>query len=83
MRQERKGETIQRHCDDTFTILNEGCNGDSCPEWQEELRYLPTSKGTIVETKNNIGLLSIEKETIENSLLQIKGEQLKATQYKS
>ncbi|WP_172370368.1 hypothetical protein [Sporosarcina jiandibaonis] len=81
--QKRKGKTIQRHCDDSFTILNEGCNGDSCPEWQEELSYLPTRKGTIVETRNNIGLLSIEKGAIENSLLQIKGEQLKEIQYKS
>ena len=79
----RKGKTISRHCDDSFTILNEGCNGSCSPEWQEELRYLPTRKGTIVEMKNNIGLLSIGKETIENSLLQIKGDQLKATQYKS
>jgi hypothetical protein len=81
--QKRKRKSILRHCDDSFNILNEGCNGNSCPEWQEELRYLSTNKGSIVETKNNIGLLSIGKGTIENSLLQIKGEQVKSSKYKS
>ena len=75
--QKRKRKSILRHCDDSFNILNEGCNGNCCPEWQEELRYLPTKKRSIVETKNNIGLLSIGKGTVENSLLQIKGEAIK------
>jgi len=79
----RKGKIIQRHCIDSITILNKE-KDSSClesPIWQEELRYLPTNSGAIVETKNNIGLLVIGEDYVQNTLLQMKGEKVKETPF--
>jgi hypothetical protein len=37
--------------------------------WTDHLRYLPFEEGSIIETKNNLGLLSISPSMIENKLL--------------
>ena len=75
----RKGQKIHRHCDESYTIVKEGRHS-SCPEtaeWREELRYLSTSKGRIVETKNNIGHLRFGADCVQNTLLQMKRNELK------
>ncbi|MFD1929685.1 hypothetical protein ACFSFY_16720 [Sporosarcina siberiensis] len=79
----RKGKILQRHCIDSFTIVNkeQDSSCSECPIWQEKLRYLSTTSGAIVETKNNIGRLLIGDKFVQNTLLQIKGEKLKETTF--
>ena len=75
----RRGKKIRRHYNHASTIVKEERH-TKCPdtvEWQEELRYLPMPKREIVETKNNIGLLSIGKDHVQNTLLRMKGGAVK------
>lgn len=76
--QKRKGKKIQRYCDETYKIVN-GKEGSKCPNsagWREELRYVPTGNGSIVETKNNIGFLSIHEDSLQNALLRVNEEKI-------
>ncbi|MFS0575649.1 hypothetical protein AB1K83_08445 [Sporosarcina sp. 179-K 3D1 HS] len=73
----RKGVTICRHCDDSFTILNSGTES-TCAKWQEELYYVSMNEGrSIVETGNNMGHFTIEENNIQPALLRMKGGELR------
>lgn len=73
----RVKKTIYRYCDVAFSIRNGG-KAIECPKdakWQEALRYLEMERGAIVETKNNIGLVSVGETVVRHSLLQmVRGE---------
>ncbi|WP_262175648.1 hypothetical protein [Saccharococcus sp. Marseille-Q5394] len=73
----RVKKTIYRYCDVGFSIRNGGKAID-CPKdakWQEALRYLEMQGGAIVETENNIGLVTVGETGIRHSLLQmVRGE---------
>ncbi|MCZ8537864.1 hypothetical protein M9R32_11780 [Paenisporosarcina quisquiliarum] len=67
----RKKRNIIRYCDNDFRIQIEE-SAHACPTdhiWKETLRYLATDTGSIITTENNLGLLSISKDSIQNRLL--------------
>ncbi|MET1031608.1 hypothetical protein [Domibacillus tundrae] len=67
----RKNKDIIRYCDEKDRILRQDTQSAE-PEsyqWKESLAYVPTSKGSIIETNNNLGLLSITEESTQNELL--------------
>lgn len=73
----RVKKTIYRYCDVAFSI-QKGGKAIDCPKdakWQEALRYLEMQGGAIVETENNIGLVTVGETVIRHSLLQmVRGE---------
>jgi hypothetical protein len=65
----RKREDIHRICDSTYTItIVEKENMDPYL-WKDQLRYQFLNKGSIIETNNNLGLISIDKGDIRNRLI--------------
>ena len=75
----RKRRTFYRCCDGNnhlHIFLKKSLNNGNY-QWQEEIKYMSPSNGTIVETNNNIGWLTIDKTSIDNSLLVADREQNK------
>jgi hypothetical protein len=64
----RENKGIQRYCDSSYHILKTTLPPTSYI-WTDTLRYHPFEDGSIIETKNNLGLLSISSNLIENKLL--------------
>lgn len=77
----RKKKEIIRFCDGTYTIFcQKGL--DTSPNsyyWKEKICYLPTKKGTIIETKNNLGVLTFSSSFVQNSLVAYKAFEKKET----
>lgn len=74
----RKKEILHRFCDLNEKVYYESEN-TPCPSiynWKEEIQYLPTEHQSIIETENNVGLLSITQHVTRNSLLQFSGNQV-------
>ncbi|MDL4841032.1 metallophosphoesterase family protein [Aquibacillus rhizosphaerae] len=70
----RKRENIYRHCDDGGQVVLD--EEDACPndyKWREQIQYLSTEKGNIIDIDNNIGLLEIQSDTVQNKLLKYYG----------
>jgi hypothetical protein len=65
----RKNKGIQRYCDSSYHIVKTIIPPTSYI-WTDTLRYLPFEEGSIIETNNNLGLLSISSDAIENKLLE-------------
>lgn len=77
----RKGVTIRRHSDDSFTIQNGGTE-PTCANWQEELHYVSMEyQNSIVETGNNIGQLLIKDKTVRPVLHQMKAGELRTIEF--
>ncbi|MFC7061454.1 hypothetical protein [Halobacillus seohaensis] len=58
-----------RYCDSSYQVAE---SSDSTPDhvlWEEYIRYLEIDNGALVETANNIGLLSYASEGFENKIL--------------
>ncbi|WP_404451582.1 alkaline phosphatase D family protein [Virgibacillus necropolis] len=69
----RKKRVICRSCDQQDNLILKATNsGDH--KWREEIHYLTDSNGSIIETNNNIGLLSIDSSSVTNRLLQYNGQ---------
>ena len=67
----RKNVNMKRFCDQEFNIVEEAKHS-SCPAsfvWKETIKYFEMDNGSIIETENNVGLLSISANKIQNSLL--------------
>jgi hypothetical protein len=62
---------LHRSCDSTFTLTSgkRSASNDACI-WKEFIHYLTLPNGSIIETDNNLGLLSTEKDGINVQLLQ-------------
>jgi hypothetical protein len=70
----RKNKDIIRFCDETYNIIHQD-QQSPCPKtyhWKETLNYLSTGKGSIIETDNNLGLLTFSTESVQNCLLTYK-----------
>ncbi|MEH7076849.1 hypothetical protein [Neobacillus drentensis] len=68
----RKNKDIHRICDPAYQITHVEAEemGQETPFlWQDQLRYQTLEKGSIIETNNNLGLLSISAEQTINTLL--------------
>lgn len=66
----RKRNDIYRTCTPDYTITHTNPAADNTPYlWKDRLRYQFIDKGSIIETSNNLGLLSITGEQIHNYLL--------------
>jgi hypothetical protein len=66
----RKNKEIQRYCDTSYHILQNDKNiipGSII--WSDTLRYRAFTNGSLIETDNNLGLLTLSSESIENTLL--------------
>lgn len=70
----RKKKSIIRYCDNANNIRTLSSNNPCPPDhsWKETLTYLSTNKGTIIQTDNNMGMVSISQGIIRNKLLHIK-----------
>ncbi|MEH7748132.1 hypothetical protein V7659_24430 [Neobacillus drentensis] len=67
----RKNNDIHRICDPSYNITHVDGETDQRPFlWKDQLRYQYLKNHSIIETQNNIGLLSISPEKISNTLLQ-------------
>jgi hypothetical protein len=67
----RKKKNLQRFCSQEYTLNDETMNCP-CPStfmWKETIEYVPTASGSIMETNNNLGILSITLDLYENKLL--------------
>lgn len=64
------GNELHRSCDSTFNLTS-GKNNDSDDSciWKEFIQYLTLPNGSIIETNNNLGLLSMDKKEINVQLL--------------
>ncbi|KAA0545282.1 hypothetical protein FZW96_18060 [Bacillus sp. BGMRC 2118] len=67
----RKKKNIQRFCMSDYQMMlqNENMKTPLLYHWKETIKYLSTSTDSIIETKNNIGLLSLTEHTVQNHLL--------------
>ncbi|WP_226038472.1 hypothetical protein [Aquibacillus saliphilus] len=71
----RKRENIYRYCDELNNLVIED-DQTTCPatfNWRETIRYLTTEKESIIETENNLGLLTLEPVLAQNTLLKYFG----------
>lgn len=81
----RKKEAIHRYCDTDYNIIHTD-KKSACPKtsiWTEIIRYLSTNKGAIIETNNNMGLLSLSSKHIKNTLLSYNGIQKQETSFQT
>ncbi|WP_186578625.1 metallophosphoesterase family protein [Aquibacillus kalidii] len=79
----RKRQQIFRHCDMENNLVSES-NRLSCPSdyyWREEIQYLTTGENSVIQTDNNIGLLSVDPDNVQNYLLKYFGLQLEKKTY--
>lgn len=70
--QKRKEKTLYRSCNHSYRIQHvekEEFAKEESYLWKDKLKYQPTENNSILETKNNIGLLSLSSKSIENSFL--------------
>lgn len=65
----RKNRGIHRYCDSSYHIVKTTIPPTSYI-WTDNLRYIPFEEGSIIETKNNLGLLSFSSNMINNKLLE-------------
>lgn len=66
----RKNKDIYRICDTSYSISHDDKDDDSKPFlWKDQLRYQFLEKGSIIETNNNLGLVSISSHSITNVLI--------------
>jgi hypothetical protein len=66
----RKREDIYRTCTNDYTITHTKATTEITPYlWKDQLRYQFIEKGSIIETTNNLGLVSITEKTIQNQLI--------------
>ncbi|WP_064093123.1 metallophosphoesterase family protein [Rossellomorea aquimaris] len=66
--------TLYRYCNENFELVREVREGSipSDYEWKESIDYQPMNDFSIIETHNNLGLLSYRNTEITNSLLSAK-----------
>lgn len=66
-----KRRTIYRSLSDKYILTTEKkkFNIDKNIKWCEEINYLISSKNSVIETKNNIGLLTVNNGSSNNKLL--------------
>ncbi|GAA0488254.1 hypothetical protein GCM10008986_12360 [Salinibacillus aidingensis] len=80
----RKRKAIYRTCDEhnrLHTGENQPPDSRSSEKWREEIHYLRTNKASLMETDNNIGLISIRNKSIQNKLLKYDGKLSKEVHY--
>jgi hypothetical protein len=66
----RKRDDIHRTCTPDYTITHTKPTTNITPFlWKDQLRYQFIEKGSIIETTNNLGLVSITGEQVKNNLL--------------
>ncbi|MFL6557159.1 MAG: hypothetical protein ACJ8MO_13690, partial [Bacillus sp. (in: firmicutes)] len=59
-----------RTCTDDFTITHTKADTEITPFlWKDQLRYQFIEKGSIIETTNNLGLVTFTGDTIKNKLI--------------
>ncbi|WP_338787964.1 alkaline phosphatase D family protein [Metabacillus sp. FJAT-53654] len=73
----QKEKTVNRYYDDKNPILKESdlTHQSANMVWKEKISYQSLEHGTIIETANNLGLLTRTNKTIQNVLLQDFNEQ--------
>ncbi|WP_442598704.1 hypothetical protein [Neobacillus sp. D3-1R] len=65
---QRKNKDIHRYCDEFFHITRT----DTEPEffvWKDKLRYQPLHSTNLIETKNNLGILTLNGKGVQNKLM--------------
>jgi len=69
----RKNHTLHRSCDSNYnmTMQTQPLDKNSSHLWTEIIQYLPFKDGSIIETKNSLGLLKNREGKIENILLKV------------
>ncbi|MBM6618933.1 hypothetical protein [Bacillus suaedaesalsae] len=67
----RKKKNLQRFCMNDYQMMlqNKNTKTPLLFHWKETIKYLSTSTDSIIETNNNIGLLSLTEHSAQNSLL--------------
>lgn len=66
----RKHKDIYRICDPSYTISHVDKKEVQKPFlWMDQLRYQLLGKGSIIETTNNLGLLTVSSNSITNTLI--------------
>ncbi|MEH7417616.1 hypothetical protein V7266_20315 [Neobacillus drentensis] len=66
----RKRGDIFRTCTTDYTITHTNADSELSPFlWKDQLRYQSIEKSSIIETTNNLGLVSFTEETIQNQLI--------------
>lgn len=66
----RKNKDIYRVCDPAYSIRHVKKDDETNPYlWKDQLRYQFLEEGSIIETTNNLGLLSISSNTFTNTLI--------------
>ncbi|MGM8365273.1 hypothetical protein ACLIBG_07290 [Virgibacillus sp. W0181] len=67
----RKKRTLYRCCDEENNLHMERklSTHDPSHQWREKIQYLSSEHGGIIETNNNIGLLTINEASVHNRLL--------------
>ncbi|SES67431.1 hypothetical protein SAMN05216389_101357 [Oceanobacillus limi] len=80
----RKRRIIHRCCDIAHNLTTGKRNVSKVSDhrWREEIKYISSMKGSIIETKNNIGYLAYDQNGISNKLLQFNGIQTEEVTYK-
>ncbi|WP_163971183.1 metallophosphoesterase family protein [Oceanobacillus halotolerans] len=79
----RKNRTLFRCCDTHNNLINHDGRHQQDMKWYEEINYQMNSRGSIMETDNNIGLLSIQQSYVTNKLLQYRNNQKQEVTYDS
>ncbi|MFZ3580404.1 hypothetical protein [Virgibacillus sp. DJP39] len=78
----RKKRVIRRSCDQQDNLVRHSNKLKTKQhKWQEEIAYLTSSDGSIIETKNNIGLLSVDSLSATNKLIQSTDQGTKVISY--
>ncbi|KMY53373.1 hypothetical protein AC623_04730 [Bacillus sp. FJAT-27231] len=80
-----KKQSMIQYCNDNYDLLPE-TSLDSCPShcrWQEKLTFLTAEKGMMIETSNNMGLLTLSSQLAKNSLLSFNGTDKKEVSFKT
>ncbi|WP_205677351.1 hypothetical protein [Aquibacillus halophilus] len=81
----RKRANIYRYCDVSNNLVIEN-KSSVLPEdfnWRETIRYLKTENQSIIEIENNLGMLSIDSDSVQNSLLKYFGLYQAEKRYKT
>ncbi|MFD1737253.1 hypothetical protein ACFSCX_11885 [Bacillus salitolerans] len=65
----RKNKAIYRFSPDNHSIFYSRGNHEAPHSWKETINYIPLLNGSIIHTTNNLGLLTINEDTVQNHLL--------------
>ncbi|WP_050181046.1 hypothetical protein [Domibacillus robiginosus] len=80
----RKKKRIVRYCDEQDRMIHQepGIHVPENCQWKETIQYIPTDRETIMETTNNIGLLSFTETFAQNELFMSEAQEKKRVRFK-